>query len=122
MAEKNNNIVITMKQGKQKATLEGETAFAYAFKRTDDDNIIFTQNQSGMWSKYEVCCAFEALQKSLCISDDGIKVFLDGLNMYLYELQDMLKDKGETAPRVKVMVGENTVLQEEEPKSEEPVT
>lgn len=122
MADKNNNIVITMKQGKQKATLEGETAFAYAFKRTDDDNIIFTQNQSGTWSKYEVCCAFEALQKSLCINSDGIKVFLEGLNMYLYELQDVLKDEGETAPRVKVMVGENTVLRDEKLESEAPVT
>lgn len=96
-------IKITMKQRGITAGFTGDTGFAFVLSRTPKGDLRFTQNQAGTWDKHAVCCACEALMRSIAVSNEGKQVFLDGLNMFIYELQDMLKD-GDTAPRVKVFV------------------
>ena len=98
---------ITMQRGKTKAKFTGDTAFGFVFERQPDGNIRFTQNSSGSWTKYEVCCALEALQQAICKTDDGKSVFVDGMNMFIYELQELFKREGDDAPRVKVFIDEN---------------
>lgn len=98
---------ITMRQSETEAQFTGDTAFGFAFTRLPDGNIQFTQNSSGSWTKYEVCCALEALQQALCKTEEGKSVFVDGMNMFIYELQELFKRKDEDAPRVKVFIDEN---------------
>lgn len=74
---------ITMQQGETEAQFTGDTAFGFTFTRLPDGSIQFTQNSSGSWTKYEVCCALKALQQALCKTEEGKSVFVDGMNMFI---------------------------------------
>lgn len=96
-------VELTMQQNGVKAELSGESGFGFAIETLENGDLRYMANSGGSWDAHKVCCVFEALAQELKKNENGKIVLLNGLNMFIYELQTTLTREG-SKPRVKVFV------------------